>query len=262
MRTRLVITGHSRGLGAALAAEAQRRGLAVLGVSRGAGGLPAVEPNATLDWSAPALARGAEVRLDLADQSALQTWVQGGMMHAFFRGSEQALLINNAGLVSPIGPVGRLAVADIFNSVSLNVSAALALASAWVEQTQGVVTDRRLVHVSSGAARSPYAGWNVYCATKAALDHHARCVQLEAEQTQAARGLRVCSLAPGIIDTDMQSQIRQSDEADFPLRQKFDQLKASGALLAAPDVASRLLDYLLGSQFGQQAVADLRDVEA
>ena len=144
MRTRLVITGHSRGLGAALAAEAQRRGLAVLGVSRGAGGLPTVDPDATLDWSAPALAQGAEVRLDLSDQSALQTWVQSGMMNAFFRGSEQALLINNAGLVSPIGPVGRLAVADIFNSVSLNVSAALALASAWVEQTQGVVTDRRL----------------------------------------------------------------------------------------------------------------------
>lgn len=262
MRTRLVITGHSRGLGAALAAEAQRRGLAVLGVSRGVGGLPALDPDATLDWSAPALAQGAEVRLDLSDQSALQTWVRSGMMHAFFRGSEQALLINNAGLVSPIGPVGRLSVADIFNSVSLNVSAALALASAWVEQTQGVVTDRRLVHVSSGAARSPYAGWNVYCATKAALDHHARCVQLEAEQTQAVRGLRVCSLAPGIIDTDLQSQIRQSDEADFPLRQKFDQLKATGALLAAPDVASRLLDYVLGSQFGQQAVADLRDVEA
>jgi len=69
-------------------------------------------------------------------------------------------------------------------------------------------------------------------------------------------------LAPGIIDTDMQSQIRQSDEADFPLRQKFDQLKASGALLAAPDVASRLLDYCLSQRFGQQAVADLRDVEA
>lgn len=260
MSTRLLLTGHSRGLGAAIAVQAKRRGIAVLGLSRGSGALPLVQADTVPDWHASQWRDGGEVRLDLSDQVALQAWLNSGTMQSFFEGSDRAILINNAGLVSPIGPVGRLSVADVFTTVGLNVAAALALADAWANQTHARVSDRRLLHISSGAARSPYAGWNVYCATKAALDHHARCVQLEAQQPNTAQGVRVCSLAPGIIDTDMQAHIRSSDAADFPLRPKFDELKATGALLDADGVATRLLDFCLSPAFGQEPVADLRDV--
>jgi NAD(P)-dependent dehydrogenase (short-subunit alcohol dehydrogenase family) len=115
--------------------------------------------------------------------------------------------------------------------------------------------DRRIVHVSSGAARNAYPGWSIYCATKAALDHHARATMLD----QTA-GLRICSLAPGVIDTDMQAEIRTSSPELFPLRGKFDDMKRKRELSSPAATAQRLVDYLLSEQFGQLAVADLRQL--
>ena len=139
-------------------------------------------------------------------------------------------------------------------AVALNVSAPLVLADALVAATAGC-GDRRIVHISSGAARNPYAGWSVYCATKAALDMHARAVQLD-----AVAGLRVASLAPGVIDTDMQAQIRASAEGDFPLRERFEALKRDGQLASADDVARRLVAHVLSDAFGADHTPDLRNL--
>ncbi|MGE5651882.1 MAG: SDR family NAD(P)-dependent oxidoreductase, partial [Bacillota bacterium] len=98
-----------------------------------------------------------------------------------------------------------------------------------------------------------YPGWSVYCATKAALDHHARAVVLDKNDA-----LRICSLAPGVIDTGMQAEIRASSLEQFPLRERFDALKRDGALTAPDDGAARLVDYLLSDSFGRDPVADLR----
>ena len=67
---------------------------------------------------------------------------------------------------------------------------------------------RRVVNISSGAASSPYAGWSVYCASKAGLDHFTRCVGLE--QRGQAFPVTCIALAPGVIDTGMQEVIRAS----------------------------------------------------
>ena len=142
----------------------------------------------------------------------------------------------------------------VMQAVALNVAAPLALADAWVAATAGV-PDRRIVHISSGAARNAYAGWSVYCATKAALDMHARAVQLD-----AVAGLRIESLAPGVIDTGMQAHIRATDASQFPLVGRFQGLHRDGALQSPSDVARRLLAHVLGDAFGAEAVRDLRDL--
>ncbi len=116
-------------------------------------------------------------------------------------------------------------------------------------------SERRILHVSSGAGRSAYPGWSVYCATKAALDMHARAVELDQDAQ-----VKICSLAPGIIDTDMQAEIRASSLAQFPLRERFEQLKRDGALVSPQACAQGLVDYLLSPVFGEHAVADLREV--
>jgi benzil reductase ((S)-benzoin forming) len=97
------------------------------------------------------------------------------------------------------------------------VATPLMLASA-VATASVSAGDRRIVHISSGAGRTAYPGWSIYCATKAALDHHARTVVLDAN-----RALRICSVAPGVIDTGMQAEIRGSGEEKFPLREKFEE---------------------------------------
>ena len=123
------------------------------------------------------------------------------------------------------------------------------------EEAAGKLRDRRVLHISSGAARKPYAGWSVYCATKAALDHHARAVQED-----ATPGLRICALAPGVVDTPMQGEIRASSLERFPLRDRFAELQASGGLIAPAECAMHLVDFLLDEDFGREPVADLREL--
>jgi benzil reductase ((S)-benzoin forming) len=237
-----IVTGHTRGLGAAITENLLARNVPVLGLSRGG--------NATLAAQYPSALQ--QVQLDLSDSSPLADWLAGEAMSRFLAGSNTALLINNAGLLDPVGPAQLQDVGAIAKTVSVNVAAPMMLTAALAKLSVG---DRRVLHVSSGAGRAAYPGWSIYCATKAALDHHARAVALD--QTPA---LRICSLAPGVIDTDMQAAIRASTLEQFPLREKFDALKREGALASPQDCAARLLDYLLSEEFGKAPVADLREL--
>jgi NAD(P)-dependent dehydrogenase (short-subunit alcohol dehydrogenase family) len=230
-----IVTGHTRGLGAAIAAELQSRGVAVLGLARGQSDLPGI----------------AQVELDMADPAALQAWLASEALGDFLGDSEQALLVNNAGVVSPVGPLAAQDPAAVLRAVALNVAAPMALAAAFAQAAPQA--ERRILHVSSGAARNAYPGWAVYCATKAALDHHARAIALDGDPR-----VRACSLAPGVIDTDMQAAIRATPSAAFPLRQRFVELKESGGLVSPQDCARSLVDYLLAPAFGSEAVDDLR----
>jgi NAD(P)-dependent dehydrogenase (short-subunit alcohol dehydrogenase family) len=241
---RAVVTGHSRGLGAAIAADLLGRGSAVLGIAR--------SRNPALAGHFPELFQ--ETTLDLADPAALLAWLAGGALDKFLAGSERTLLVCNAGLLAPVAPAGRQDGAAIAAAVAVNIAAPLILANAFAAATEGCA-DRRILHVSSGAARSAYPGWSVYCATKAALDHHARAVAAE-----CLPGLHIASVAPGVIDTDMQAQIRAAGAEDFPLRDRFVALKRDGLLATPENTARTLAIYLLGEDFGRQPVADLRDI--
>lgn len=247
----VVVTGHSRGLGAALARCALAQGAAVLGLSRQvlAGGLPRAHGQFT------------ETQLDLADPIALQDWLATGALAAWLTGARQAVLVNNAGTVMPMGAAGGLAAQGngqgphaLAQAVALNVTAPLMLTDAFVAAT-AQCADRRVVHVSSGAGRSAYPGWSTYCATKAALDMHARATQLD-----TVAGLRVASVAPGVIDTDMQADIRSSRLADFPMQARFVAMKHEGQLADAADVGTRLLAYVLSDAFGRDPTPDLRQL--
>lgn len=239
---RAIVTGHSAGLGAAISATLLQRGATVLGLSRRGNHSLADRHGARL----------AEIPIDLADVEALAALVESEQWAAFLASTDHALLFNNAGMLAPVAPVGAQGAVAIARAVQLNVAAPLMLSDAFVAHTAHC-PDRRIVHVSSGAARNPYAGWGVYCATKAALDHHARVIAIE-----AAGHLRVASIAPGVIDTDMQAQLRACDATHFPSVERFKALKATGQLRSAEDIAERLAEFVLSDRFGRDPVADLR----
>jgi benzil reductase ((S)-benzoin forming) len=84
---KVIVTGHTRGLGAAIAAELQSRGLAVLGLARGRSALAGIE----------------QAEVDMADPVALQAWLAGPALRDFLAGADAVYLVNNAGVVTPVG---------------------------------------------------------------------------------------------------------------------------------------------------------------
>lgn len=223
MAKKAIVTGHSRGLGEALAADLTARGWVVLGVSRTAG-----------------------ERIDLADPGALAGWLGGPALADFLADADEVLLVNNAGLLGPASVAGPQPAEAVIAAVNVNVTAPILLTNA-VLAARPEGASLRIVHVSSGAGRRPIPGWSVYCATKAALDQHA--LTLAAERLP---GVRIAAIAPGVVDTRMQAEIRSSD--DFPGRADFVALKEEGHLLAPAESAARILDIALADDFGDETL--------
>lgn len=228
-----LVTGTSRGLGRAIAAALLERGWRVLGLARGAA------PD-----ELAAKPRYRHERVDLADLAAIVPAVERALPPALGLGGARSLaLVNNAGVVEPVAPVARLAPDAIARALLVDAAAPLVL-SGWALR-QERVERLRIVDLSSGAARSPYAGWAAYCAGKAALEIAGKVVALEAGD-RAGRDTAVVSYAPGVVDTDMQARIRAHPETDFPSRARFVALHAQGELVAPEGPAAEIAE-LCGS---------------
>ena len=188
---------------------------------------------------------------DLSDPDALATdaaRIIGGIDW----GTGLAGLVANAGVLDPIGPLDRVDPDAAIRHVTVNLTAPLVWAATFLRATAGIA-ERRIAFVSSGAGRNPYPGWGPYCAAKAGLDHLARVLA-----TEGHAGLRVESLAPGVVDTDMQSTIRATDPADFPAQPRFVAMAAAGELPTAAEVGERFVARLTGPSFGDEVTSDLR----
>ncbi len=241
-----ILTGASRGLGRAVAEQLLQRGQRVLALSR-------TEP--ALDVPA-----GAELRawpVDLADSApvaeALEGWLAPQQAEA-----QSVTLIANAGVINTLGPVSASSSAELANAIRVGLESALLLSAAFLRATEAWTVPKKIVLVSSGLGRRAMAGSAAYCAAKAGMDHLARAVALE--QAALPHGARIVSLAPGVIDTDMQVQLRGADPVRFPERERFLGLKAGGHLDSPATAAAKLLRFLDKADFGAEPVGDVRDV--
>ena len=166
-------------------------------------------------------------------------------------------LINNAGLIPAIAPVGDIAAADLARAMRVDLEAPMLLTGAFLRATAGWAVPRKVLNISSGLGRRAMASQAAYCAAKAGMDHFTRSVALE--EALAPNGAKVCSLAPGVIDTDMQVQLRSADSAAFPDIGNFIGMKEKGQLSSPQDAAAKVLGFLNRPDFGANPVADVRD---
>ena len=97
-----------------------------------------------------------------------------------------------------------------------------------------------------------------YCAAKAGLDNFSQALALE--EALKPHGARVCSLAPGVIDTAMQAQLRSADADNFPDAHRFGHLHSNGLLTSAEDAATQVLAWLARPDFGTPVLADVRQL--
>ena len=242
-----ILTGASRGLGRGIAEQLLARGHHVLALSR-----------KTADIAAPQGSKLTAWAVDLADAAPVAQ-----RLHTWLAAQDEsqvtsATLINNAGVVSQLAPLSQLDPDDLINALRVGLEAPALLTSAFLRATEGWTVPRKVVLVSSGLGRRAMASSATYCAAKAGLDHLARAVALE--EAAKPRGARIVSLAPGVIDTDMQVQLRSADAALFPDRANFTAMKTEGRLDSPATAATKLLAYLDRADFGSNPVGDVRDV--
>jgi NAD(P)-dependent dehydrogenase (short-subunit alcohol dehydrogenase family) len=255
--TLVILTGASRGLGHAMAVEYLAGGATVLGLSRGTA--------ADLEARA-ASTGGARVEqwpVDLSAPQPLAERLAAWLAEVARRGPPPARvrLIHNAAMLNAPGAIGDAASgseAELAQSLRIGLEAPVVLTTAFLRATASwTAADRRVLFVSSGLGRRAMAGGAAYCAQKAGLDHFARALALE--EAARSHGARVASVAPGVIDTDMQRQLRGADPADFPERVRFDYLHRSGALSSPEQAAAKVIGLLERADYGANPVTDVRE---
>lgn len=235
----VVVTGASRGLGAALAQAALTAGAKVGACSRGE---PAITPGATAVVS----------RLSVDNPEALtafadEVWEKLGPID---------LWINNAGVLGPVGPLRDAPTDELLSALQINVFGTMLGGRYLARRCRAIGHRSVLINLSSGAARRAYAGWSAYCGSKAAVDRLSEVLALEEQPL-----LRVHSLAPGVFESEMQATLRTLDAERFPEVNKFKRLHADGALHTPQAVAVRILSLAFES-WGQglPVCLDLREL--
>ncbi len=240
-----ILTGASRGLGLALASQLLAVGHRVLAISRRAPELTAPPGSELMAWT-----------MDLADPAPVAARLEQWLREQDAAALSSVTLVNNAGVVSRLAPLTAIDSADLAQAIRVGLEAPLLLTAAFLRATAAWTAPRKVLLISSGLGRRGMAGSASYCAAKAGLDNLARAVALE--EASRDRGARIVSLAPGVIDTDMQLQLRGADPALFGERDRFVALK-TGGLLDSPDAAAaKVLRFLAAPDFGAVPVSDVR----
>ena len=215
-----LITGGSRGLGAALRDQYRSRGWTVMEFSR----------------------FGPGVHVDLTDtHDAADVFASAFEELSAFAVAE-IVVINNAGMLGPVGPVAHVTREDIESHINLNIVSAILLARAFIAAFQDHDCPKTFVNISSGAAVKGHAGWSLYCASKAAMENFVHAVALE--QALQPHPIRAVNVNPGIMDTSMQAEIRAARVEDFPERERFVGFKLGGRLAQPDAVAAQIVDLV------------------
>ena len=217
-----LVTGASRGIGAAVAVELARLG---------------IQPVLAVRTPASATAVAAAVRGLGVEPHVVECHVEdprqaraavAGTIERFGR---LDILINNAGVVDPMGPIGAVDVDEWDRAIRINLTGPYLMVDAALaalrKSPRGTV-----INVSTGAAHAPREGWSAYCSGKAGLVMLTRCLALE----WGPDGIAAFGLQPGMVDTDMQSQIRAAKVHDVS--------RVPREQLGRPERAARLIAWL------------------
>jgi NAD(P)-dependent dehydrogenase (short-subunit alcohol dehydrogenase family) len=241
-----LLTGASRGLGLGIAQALHRPGHRLVTISRHPAPLPHADGAALEQWCH-----------DLAEPAPVAARLEDFLRALDPAGVSELRLIHNAAALSTPGPLGGSDSAELARALRVGLEAPLLLSAAFLRATAGWTVPRKLLFISSGLGRRAMAGSAAYCAVKAGMDHLARALALE--EAAAPNGAKVVSLAPGIIDTDMQVQLRHADPEKFPERERFAAFKRDGQLDTPAQAAAKVLRVLDSPSFGSNPVTDVRE---
>ena len=232
----IVITGTSRGIGNELAKAYLAKGESVVGIGR----------TNTIDHK-----HYKHIHCDLSDANQV---AQLSLPHQ----NEPIVFIHNAGILGEINRFSQQenAVLNLSDVIQVNFFAGVSIV-AKLRQTAAPEQELTIVFISSGAGRRPIAPWTAHCASKAAVDLWLTTLMIE-EKENGRNLLRCYAIAPGVVDTDMQDDIRSTQKEKFSSHSQFSALKANGQLVPPTIVANKII-AMIGQPVFDKVICSIND---
>lgn len=169
------------------------------------------------------------------------------------------VLVNNAGTLGEVNYAGRLDNAELQRAFTVNFISPAILMNEFIRKYKDVSDCRKLIiNISSGAGKKPTDGWSVYCASKAAMDMFSEVLSVENQKGHS--DLKIFSVAPGIVDTGMQEQIRNVSKENFSRLEEFIEYKKDNMLVSPEKVAEKLLYVMNNDTEFHKPLLSLRDL--
>jgi benzil reductase ((S)-benzoin forming) len=221
-----IITGGSKGLGAAIAAEALLKNGCVITLSRTEN-----KKNKDMDL--------IQIKHDL---SVTFTETEKMLNTVFkkinFKNCGNIFFINNAAQIRPVAEIGKLNAKEIQQHIYLNYTVPVLLTNWLLSKKINHTGHTVIAQISSGASSFPIPNWSIYCSSKAALEMFNTVMQLQMTKNKKVKAF---TYSPGIMDTGMQSVIRSFSKSDFPDVARFKKYKQSNELISAKSVAKHFV---------------------
>lgn len=233
------ITGSSRGIGKSLAEAilAENEKNLVVGISRGN----------SLEHD-----RFIHIQADLSQDVSLLAQ----KLFEKYRPAKKVVLVNNACSLGHTAHFGNIDNQKLDQAFRINVTAPAILMNEFIRAFDNGRAASVILNVSSGAGKNPVDGWAGYCASKAALDMLSEVAMLEVRKRGGE--MKIFSVSPGVVDTEMQSEIRGANEKDFSRVQHFVALKRTGELSSPAAVAQKLMVIIQNPQAFEGVLQDVR----
>jgi benzil reductase ((S)-benzoin forming) len=163
--------------------------------------------------------------------SRFDTFLQSIFAHKTY---DTVVFINNAGDIKPIGTVGSFADSDIVNAIAINLQTPIIITNSLARITKRL----DILNISSGAANRAIEGWAMYCSAKAG----AKMFFEVCKQQTTGCAITVEHIDPGVMDTTMQTHIRNTDSTVFPMLDAFVAYKTAGILKTPHAVAQQIVN--------------------
>lgn len=231
----VIISGTGRGVGKALANIMLEKGYVVVGVSRQN---HISHPNFSF------------IKTDLSNEKKLLS-----LNFPAFKNNNHTILVNNAGDIGEIKPLGKRKNNQIILEYMANIIAPTIILNKFLKQVNKTSkTQHTVINISSGAAFRAITSWSTYCASKSALKMLNSCVNEEFSDVKSF------SISPGIVDTDMQLKIRSADKETFSLVESFKDYHSNGDLETPDNVAKKILYVIENQDIFESNELILRDI--
>ena len=187
------------------------------------------------------------IKIDLSDMEAVQKLQFPNVNVAF-----DVLLVNNAATIGSILPIDRKTNEEILREYNLNIISPTLLSRKFINNYSD--NKKLLINIGSGAANKAIASWSTYCATKSGLDMLTEVIQKEKHES-----LKVFSIHPGVVNTNMQKEIRKSDADFFPIKQQFIDYYSKNELFSVDFVALKIFQIIAKNEDFKEIILNLRD---